>query len=114
MLNDWKAQFNNTRSASTALAKANPKFMEAFQALNAAQGGNGLDPKTRELIAIAVAVTTRCDGCIASHARAARLAGATEAEVSDALATAVALNAGAAYVYSVRAMEALGQFGEQA
>lgn len=110
MLNDWKAQLANTRVASSTLAKANPRFMEAFQALNAAQGANGLDAKTRELIAIAVAVTTRCDSCIASHAKAARAAGATEAELSDALSTAIALNAGAAYVYSVRAMEAHAQF----
>ncbi|WP_407713708.1 carboxymuconolactone decarboxylase family protein [Comamonas testosteroni] len=110
MLNDWKAQLANTRSAGTALAKANPRFIEAFQALNAAQGANGLDSNTRELIALAVAVTTRCVGCIASHAKAARAAGATELELSDALSTASALNAGAAYVYSVRAMEAHSQF----
>jgi len=113
MLNNWIDQLKNTRSAAGALAKANPKLMEGFQGLNAAQNGAGaLDAKTRELIALAVAVTTRCDGCIAAHANAARTAGATEAELSDALGTAIALNAGAAYVYSVRAMEAFGQFGE--
>lgn len=112
MLNDWKAQLANTRTAAATLAQANPKFVQAFQALNAAQGANGLDAKTRELIAVAVAVTTRCDSCIAAHAKAARQAGATEAELSDALSTAIALNAGAAYVYSVRAMEAHQQFAE--
>ena len=111
MLNNWTEQLKNLRGASTALAKANPKLITAFQGLNAAQNGAGaLDAKTRELIALAVAVTTRCDGCISSHASAARAAGATEAELSDALGTAIALNAGAAYVYSVRAMEAFGQF----
>jgi AhpD family alkylhydroperoxidase len=113
MLNDWKAQLTNTRKAAGALAAANPKFVQAFQALNAAQGANGhLDAKTRELIALAVSVTTRCDSCIASHANAARQAGATEGELSEALGTAIALNAGAAYVYSLRAMEAHQQFGE--
>ena len=112
MLNDWKAQLANTRAAGASLTEANPAFVQAFQGLNGAQGANGLDAKTRELIALAVAVTTRCDGCIASHARAARQAGVTEAQLSDALATAVALNAGAAYVYSVRAMEAHQQFAE--
>lgn len=111
MLNNWIEQLKNLRGASGALAKANPKLIAGFQGLNAAQNGAGaLDAKTRELIALAVAVTTRCDGCIASHANAARAAGATEAELSDALGTAIALNAGAAYVYSVRAMEAFGQF----
>ena len=111
MLNNWVEQLKNLRSASGALAKANPKLIAGFQALNGAQNGAGaLDAKTRELISLAVAVTTRCDGCISSHANAARAAGATEAELSDALGTAIALNAGAAYVYSVRAMEAFGQF----
>ncbi len=113
MLNDWKQQLSNTRKAAGNLSKANPKFVEAYQALNLAQGANGnLDAKTRELIALAVAVTTRCDSCIASHAAAARQAGATEGELSEALGTAIALNAGAAYVYSIRAMEAHQQFGE--
>ncbi|WP_396434476.1 carboxymuconolactone decarboxylase family protein [Limnohabitans sp.] len=112
MLNDWKNQLTQTRAASARLAQAHPQLMKAFQGLNATQGANGLDAKTRELIAVAVAVTTRCDGCIASHARAAREAGASEAELSDALSTAIALNAGAAYVYSLRAMEAHSQFGE--
>ncbi|HWT17568.1 MAG TPA: carboxymuconolactone decarboxylase family protein [Variovorax sp.] len=113
MLNDWKAQLANTRRAAGTLTEANPKFVQAFQALNAAQSANGhLDAKTRELIALAVAVTTRCDSCIASHASAAREAGATEGELSEALGTAIALNAGAAYVFSVRAMEAHKQFGE--
>ncbi|HEY9459172.1 MAG TPA: carboxymuconolactone decarboxylase family protein [Paralcaligenes sp.] len=111
MLNDWTEQLKNTRKAAGALSSATPKLVAAYQGLNAAQNGNGaLDAKTRELIALAVAVTTRCDSCIASHANAARQAGVTEAELSDALGTAIALNAGAAYVYSVRAMEAFGQF----
>ena len=113
MLNDWKAQLANTRRAAGTLATANPKVVQAFQALNAAQGANGtLDAKTRELISLAVAITTRCDSCIASHASAARQHGATEFELSEALGVAIAMNAGAAYVYSVRAMEAHQQFGE--
>ena len=111
MLNNWKEMLANLRAAAGGLATANPKVVSAYRALNGALGANGaLDAKTRELIALAVAVTTRCDGCISSHAAAAREAGANEAEVSEALGTAIALNAGAAYVYSVRAMEAFGQF----
>lgn len=111
MLKNWVDQLKNSRIAAGALAKANPKLITGFQSLSAAQNGAGaLDAKTRELIALAVAVTTRCDSCIAAHASAARAAGVTEAELSDALGTAIALNAGAAYSYSVRAMEAFGQF----
>lgn len=111
MLNDWTDVLANNRKAANQLATHNPKLLTAFRGLNEAQGATGtLDAKTRELIALAVAVTTRCDGCIAAHASAARQAGVTEAELSEALATAIALNAGAAYVYSLRAMDALGEF----
>lgn len=111
MLNDWKNLLTNTRKSASMLINATPEFMSAYQKLNDAQGANGiLDAKTRELIALAVAVTTRCDGCIASHASAARKAGVTEAELGEALSTAIALNAGAAYVHSVRVMDAFEQF----
>ena len=53
-------------------------------------------------------MTTRCDGCIAVHSEAARKAGATREEVVEALSVAVALNAGAALVYTARAFEAFG------
>ncbi|MBB5215046.1 carboxymuconolactone decarboxylase family protein [Parapusillimonas granuli] len=111
MLNNWPELLQASRKAGAGFSGPNPGMMAAFQNLNAAQGSNGaLDAKMRELIALAVAVTTRCDGCIAAHAAAARKAGVTEAELSDALGTAIALNAGAAYIYSVRVMDAFGQF----
>jgi AhpD family alkylhydroperoxidase len=111
LLNNWPELLSNNRKAAAPFADAHPKMLEAFRNLNAAQGANGaLDVRTRELIALAVAVTTGCDGCIASHAAAARKAGVTEAELSDALGTAIALNAGKAYVYSMRAMDAFAQF----
>jgi AhpD family alkylhydroperoxidase len=61
------------------------------------------------LIALAVAVTTRCDGCIAVHTEAAIRHGATKDEIAEALGVAVALNAGSALVYSTRVMDAFAQ-----
>ena len=66
-----------------------------------------LDPKIHELIALAVAVTTRCDGCIARHAKTAVELGVTKEEIAEALGTAIALNAGAALTYSARVFDAL-------
>ncbi|MDT1898656.1 carboxymuconolactone decarboxylase family protein, partial [Acinetobacter baumannii] len=68
-----------------------------------------LDQKTQELISLAVAVTTRCDGCISIHSQAALKAGASREEIAAALAVAVSLNAGAAVVYSSHVMEAINQ-----
>ena len=113
MFLDWKEYVRMGRRAGAALMAANPKLVAGFQALSAGQNGNGaLDPKTKELIALAVAVTTRCDSCIAAHTQAARKAGVTEAELADAMGTAIALNAGAAYSYAMRTLEAYQQLDE--
>jgi AhpD family alkylhydroperoxidase len=110
MFMNWKDLLGTLKRSPQRLGDTNPRMLEAYRGLTAAQGSNGaLDAKTRELIALAVAITTRCDGCISSHAAAAVKAGASEAEVTDALGTAIALNAGAAYVYSLRALEAVEQ-----
>lgn len=115
MFIDWTQLLSKLKRSGNLLGNSNPKMLEAYRGLAAAQGSNGaLDAKTRELIAIAVAVTTRCDGCISSHAAAAIQAGATEAEVTDALGTAIALNAGAAYVYSLRALDAISALKQPA
>lgn len=112
MLFNWSEHVPAVKRAFAALGKSQPKMLAAYQALDeAASADTALDGKTRELIALAVAVTTRCDGCIGIHAEAARRAGASQAEVAQALATAIALNSGAAYVYSLRALEAFEQSG---
>lgn len=114
MLNDWIEQLSKNRGGAQALAEAAPQLVAAYLNLGKNQNSKGaLDPKTRELIALAVAVTTRCDMCIASHAKAAVAAGATEAELVDALGTTIALNAGAAYAYSMRSLEAFQQFARE-
>lgn len=107
---NWTDLLGTLKRSYNRLGQTNPRMLEAYRSVAAAQGANGtLDAKTRELIAMAVAVTTRCDGCISSHAAAAAKAGATEAEMADAMGVAIALNAGAAYVYSLRAMEAFAE-----
>ena len=62
--------------------------------------------KTKELIALAIAVTRECDGCIASHARGSARRGASEAEVAEALGVAVLMNGGPGTVWAPRALAA--------
>ena len=110
MFADWKNDVTHVKKSFGELVKKYPKMLQAYGALNAAAAeGNVLDAKTRELIALAVAVTTRCESCIGVHAADAIKAGATEEEVAAALATAIALYAGAAYTYSLRALEAYNE-----
>lgn len=62
------------------------------------------------MIALAVAVTVRCDGCIAIHTDAAIRHGATREEIAEALGVAISVNAGAALVYSTRVMDAFAAY----
>lgn len=107
---DW-AQYRKQLGATLGgINEVHPELMKGFQALDAgAAQANTLDAKTRELIALAVAVTTRCDGCISFHTEAAVKAGATKQEIADALGVAIALNAGPALIYSARVMDAFAQ-----
>jgi AhpD family alkylhydroperoxidase len=110
MLIDTKSYEPQLMDAVGEFGAATPATLKAYEALDgAAVKENVLDAKTRELIALAVAVTTRCDGCITVHSAAAARAGASREEVAAALSVAIALNAGAALVYSARAFDAFGQ-----
>jgi AhpD family alkylhydroperoxidase len=88
-----------------------PGVFEGYGATHAAAMGDGaLDAKTKELIALALAVTKQCDGCIASHARGAARRGASAPEVAEALGVAILMNGGPATVYGPRAFEAFQEF----
>ncbi len=89
------------------VGQLSPDTVHGYQALFNAGGKTGhLDAKTRELIALAVAVTRQCAGCITVHTDAAAKHSATHEEVAEALGVAIAVNAGAALVYSARVMDA--------
>jgi AhpD family alkylhydroperoxidase len=84
-----------------------PDTVKGYTSLSAAGTKTShLDPKIRELIALAVAVSLRCDGCITVHTDAAIKHGASREEIAEALGVAVSVNAGAALVYSVRVLDA--------
>jgi AhpD family alkylhydroperoxidase len=107
---DWKTYEKQLLATIGDIGKLSPDTVKGYGTLSNANKQNGrLDAKTRELIALAVAVTTRCDGCITVHTDAAVKAGATQEELSEALGVAIALNAGAALVYSARALDAFRQ-----
>jgi len=72
--------------------------------------GGELPAKIKELIALAIAVTTECDGCIAFHARGAARCGATAQEVAEALGVAILMNGGPGTVWGPRAYAAFQEF----
>jgi AhpD family alkylhydroperoxidase len=110
MMFDWNEYKKELTAGVGELSKLSPDTVRGYTTLTNANAHNTLlGEKTRQLISLAVAVTTRCDGCITFHTDLALKAGASREEISEALAVAVAMNAGAALVYSVRALDAVAQ-----
>ncbi|MDX2032095.1 MAG: carboxymuconolactone decarboxylase family protein [Blastocatellia bacterium] len=74
-------------------------------------GGEGaLSPKAKELMALAIAICVRCDGCVAYHVHDALRAGATRAEILETIGVAIMMGGGPATIYGCEAFEALDQF----
>ncbi len=83
------------------IGKAAPEGMKGFQALNTAAFAPGsLDAKTKEIIAVAVAIAKQCPYCLDIHGNNARNAGATDAELAEASLVAAAIGAGAAMTHA--------------
>jgi AhpD family alkylhydroperoxidase len=110
---DWNTYRQQVVTGVGDFAKLSPDTVRGFGAMGSARQKTGqLDAKTRELIAIAVAITLRCDGCITVHTDAAHKLGATKEEIAEALGVAVSVNAGAAIVYSTRTLDAYAASAE--
>src|SRR3954466_15814593 len=112
---DWNDYHRELLARIGELGKLSPDTLKGYKMLSTAgEASNKLSPKTRELIALAVAATARCDGCIVVHADAALGHGAEPDEIAEALGVAVALGAGAAMVYSARVLDAVASKHEGA
>lgn len=110
MMLDWNEYLQQVMQRTGEIGRTSPDIVRGYRALSdAGQKTGKLDAKTRELIALAVAVSLRCDGCITVHTTAAIQHGATKDEIVEALGVAIGINAGAALVYSGRVLDAFEQ-----
>jgi|SRR5579871_562591 len=107
----WPEKTSELNTLLSELRGGMPATFKAFSALaQAATAPNSLDGRTKELIALGIAVAIRCDDCIAFHAKAAARLGATREEVLETLAMAIYMGAGPSVMYASHALEAFGQF----
>jgi AhpD family alkylhydroperoxidase len=114
MVHDYGARIVEVDEYALQLRELIPDTMAAFGALSrAAQQKGALDRKTKELIALAIAAATRCDACIAYHARGAQRAGATRAEAAEAVGVAIQMGGGPSVNYAADALRAFDQFSAQ-
>ncbi len=107
MMLNWDEYMQELMTTTGEIGRTSPDIVRGYRTLSdAGSKTNKLDAKTRELIALAVAVSLRCDGCITIHTTAAIKNGATKEEIVEALGVAISVNAGAALVYSSRVLDA--------
>ena len=89
--------------------------MKGFSAISrAALESKALDTRTKELVALGIAVATRCDACIAFNAEAAVRHGATRDQVMETMGMAIYMGAGPSVMYAAQAVEAYDQFAAKA
>jgi AhpD family alkylhydroperoxidase len=99
------------REPYRALTKAIPDVMAGYGALHDAAFVEGaLDIKTKELIALSIAITRECDGCIAAHGRNLARLGATTEEVAEMIGVSISMNGGPGLVWGPRALESFLEY----
>ena len=90
-----------------------PEVMKGYaQMSKAAMSEGALSSLTKELLAIVIAITRECDGCIVAHTRGALRQGATRQEVAEAIGVAISMNGGPGTVWGPRALRAFDEAGE--
>ena len=110
-MTNWPQQTTDLSALLRSLRGAAPDVMKAFAGIaKAATVSKALDGKTKELIALGIAVAVRCDDCIAFHVKACVEQGATKEEVSETLGMAIYMGAGPSVMYASHALDAFTQF----
>lgn len=110
MIMDWQSYMNSLNAQIKELRAGTGDVMKSFSTMaQSALKTNALDTKTKELIALAIGVATRCDDCIAFHAKAALERGASRDEIMETLGLAIYMGAGPSVMYAAHAIEAFDQ-----
>jgi len=97
-------------AANAGLKRAQPDTLKGFNLIHGqAMQPGALDPKTKELIAVALSVGSRCDPCIAFHVHAALRHGANREELMEVLSVAVMMGGGPSLMYAAHVIEAMDE-----
>lgn len=103
--------YGHLQELISGLRKEMPGQMAGFAHLHREAVGDGeLSAKVKELIALGIAISVRCDGCISYHVHDALDAGANRKEVGETIGVAVLMGGGPSVMYGAEALEALDQF----
>lgn len=113
-MDDWQEFMGRTLDECAAYAKECPDIISAYQQMgNVAKTDGALDLKTKEFMALGIAIATRCDSCIGFHVQALiRLKTSREA-FCEGLAMATYMGGGPSYAYSAKALKAFDVFSNK-
>jgi AhpD family alkylhydroperoxidase len=115
MTKDYPAYRKQLQGLSRRLKTRIPCTMAGFGQLHeSAMAAGALDVKQKELMALAVGIASRCDGCIAFHIHESLAAGASQDEITETIGVAVMMGGGPVLMYGLHALEALEQFQQTA
>lgn len=107
MANNYKEITSELMPFMSKLKKEIPEVVNGFTSMSQAAKKDGvLDLKTKELIALALAVAARCDGCIGFHMQTLIKSGLTREELLETLSVALYMGGGPSYIYAAHALKA--------
>ena len=110
---DYKAIIGDISAYSAELRKLIPETMQGFSAMAKwATQAWALTEQTKELLALALGVAARCDGCLGYHTKALARLGATREEVAEALGMAVYMGGGPSLMYAADSLRAFDLFSQ--
>ena len=110
---DWQKFLDDTIQPTDVYYKESAQLFAAFAAMGkAAKKSDALDEKTKELIALGIAISTRCDPCIAYHVKALVRLKTSRKEFCEALQMISYMGGGPSISYSAKALEAYDQFSQ--
>ncbi len=96
------------------LRTAEPDTMKGFNMMAQAASAEGtLDPKTKELIALAIGVAVRCDGCIGFHTKTLAKLGTAREEITETLAMSIYMGGGPSLMYAANAIKSFDEFNNK-
>ncbi len=111
---DWTDANDDMRAQLRDFNRTLPETAKVLGALSKAVKENGaLDLKTKEFVALGIAVADRCDPCIGLHIEALVKTGATREEVADVLAMCVQMGGGPSLMYAAKALDAYDQLAAE-
>ncbi len=110
-MKQYPEYYEHLKQLMGKLSNEIPGPMGGFGRLHKSAVADGvLSAKVKELISLGIAITVRCDGCIAFHVHDALEAGASREEVAETIGVAVLMGGGPSVIYGSEALEALEQF----